>query len=164
MPDGIIVAPDGTPWVALLGTNKLASIGPATLTLREYGLPHEDAAPRRLVATSNGQIYYVDFRRGYLGHLDPDTGVIREWEAPSQAHSGPYGMVVDDLDRIWFVETGDRPNQLVGFSTMTEAFISITPIPSGAGSVRHMFFDPRSRAIWFGTDNNTIGRAMVPEN
>jgi virginiamycin B lyase len=160
-PYGIIVAPNGVPWVALLGTNQLAAIDPATLKLRLYPLPDEDAAPRRLVATSRGQIYYVDYSRGFLGHLDPDTGAIREWPAPSGASSGPYAMAVDHLDRIWFVETGEAPNHLVGFSTKTETFISVTRIPSGAGSVRHMIFDAGSGAIWFGTDYNTIGRATV---
>ena len=92
-----------------------------------------------------------------------DCTTIREWAAPSGASSGPYAMAVDNLDRIWFVETGEVPNNLIGFSTKTEAYISITRIPSGAGSVRHMFYDERSRAIWFGTDYNTIGRATVPE-
>jgi virginiamycin B lyase len=35
-------------------------------------------------------------------------------------------------------------------------------VPSGGGTVRHMVFDKSTRAIWFGTDNNTIGRALVP--
>ena len=71
-------------------------------------------------------------------------------------------MAVDHLDRIWFVGTGDRPNHLVGFSTVSKEFTSITRIPSGAGSVRHMVFDSQAKAIWFGTDDNTIGRATVP--
>ncbi len=160
-PYGIIVAPNGIPWVALLGTNNLASIDPATLGLRLHPLPYEDAAPRRLVATSGGQIYYVDYSRGYLGHLDPDNGTVREWAAPSGASSGPYAMAVDRLDRVWFVETGETPNHLIGFSTRTKTYFSITQIPSGAGSVRHMIFDENSRAIWFGTDYSTIGRAAV---
>lgn len=162
-PYGIIVAPNGVPWIALLGTNNLAAIDPATLSLRLYPLPDEDAGPRRLAATSGGQIYYVDYSRGYLGHLDPVSGTIREWPAPSGVGSGPYAMAVDNMDRIWFVETGDAPNYLIGFSTKTKSYVSITRIPSGAGSVRHMFFDENSGAIWFGTDYNTIGRAIVPE-
>ena len=49
-PYGIIVAPDSTPWIALLGTNKLAAVDPDTLKLTEFVLPDDDAAPRRLVA------------------------------------------------------------------------------------------------------------------
>jgi hypothetical protein len=29
--------------------------------------------------------------------------------------------------------------------------------------VRHMMFDARTRAIWFGTDAGTIGRARVTD-
>jgi hypothetical protein len=39
-PYGITVAPDGTPWIALLGTDKLASVDPKTLKLTEH-----DVAP-----------------------------------------------------------------------------------------------------------------------
>ena len=70
-------------------------------------------------------------------------------------------MAVDDKDRLWMVETGSQPNRLVGFDPKTEKFFGITPIPSGGGTVRHMMFDKQSGQIWFGTDNNTIGRAEV---
>ena len=71
-------------------------------------------------------------------------------------------MTVDDADRIWFVETGVQPNRLVGFDPKTERFFSNTPIPSGGGPVRYMIFDPKTRFIWFGSDNDTIGRVTVP--
>jgi virginiamycin B lyase len=71
-------------------------------------------------------------------------------------------MTVDDADRLWFVETGAQPNKLVGFDPRTETFFSSTPIPSGGGTVRYMLFDAKNRVIWFGSDNNTIGRAQVP--
>jgi virginiamycin B lyase len=62
---------------------------------------------------------------------------------------------------VWFVTTGAFPNRLVGFDPKTETFFSDTPIPSGGGAVRHMFFDRGRREIWFGTDTNTIGRARL---
>jgi virginiamycin B lyase len=49
----------------------------------------------------------------------------------------------------------------VGFDSKTEKFFGITPITSGGGTVRHMTFDKSTGQIWFGTDNNTIGRAEV---
>jgi virginiamycin B lyase len=61
------------------------------------------------------------------------------------------------------VETGPSPNRLVGFDPGTESFFSITDIPSGGGSVRHMFYHEPDNTIWFGTDANTIGRASLPE-
>jgi len=35
-------------------------------------------------------------------------------------------------------------------------------VPSGGGTIRNMVFDPREHVIWFGSDNNTIGRATLP--
>jgi virginiamycin B lyase len=59
------------------------------------------------------------------------------------------------------VETGVSPNRLVGFDTGSETIISVTPIPSGGGSVRHMDYDPASDSIWFGTDKGTLARARL---
>jgi virginiamycin B lyase len=162
-PYGIVVAPDGAPWVALFGTNKLASIDPASLALTEHALPFDDARPRRLLVATNGAIFYGDYARGELGRLDPAIGRIKTWPLPGGSRSRPYGMAIDRHDRVWTVETGARPNRLVGFDPAREEFFAVVDIPSGAGSVRHMAYDPGTHTVWFGTDANTIGRADVPD-
>jgi len=159
-PYGIIVGPDGIVWVALLGTDKLASVDPATLELTEHNIA-SGARPRRVGATSNGLVYYSDYSRGFLGRLDPVTGKVEEWALPAREGSAPYGMAVDKHGRVWVVETGPSPNTFVGFDPSQNAITSITPIPSGAGSVRHMHYHPETDSVWFGTDENTIGRAIV---
>ncbi len=162
LPYGIVMDPEGHPWVDLFGTNKLGTIDPATMQMRTIDLPRGDARPRRIVATSDGMVWYVDYAGGMLGRLNPKTSQIKEWPSPSGAQSRPYAMAVDDKDRIWYVETGVRSNKFVGFDPTREVFFSITDIPSGGGSVRHMMFDARTRLIWFGTDTGTIGRAAIP--
>lgn len=162
-PYGIAIVPDGTPWVALFGTNKLASVNPESLALTEHELPHAGARPRRIEATRDGRLYYVDYARGTLGRFDPKTREVAEWAMPSGGGARPYGMAVDSQDRIWFVETGVSPNTFVGFAPDSETFFSVTPIPSGAGSVRHMNYHAPTRTVWFGTDNNTLGRAKVAQ-
>jgi virginiamycin B lyase len=161
-PYGIVLDPSGRPYFDLFGTNKIGTIDPRTLELREYVLPDERARPRRIARTGDGFIWYVDYSRGMLGRLDPRSGEVKEWANPGGRGSLPYAMTADDADRLWFVETGVQPNRLVGFDPRTERFFSLTPIPSGGGTVRYMVFDPKTRVIWFGTDNNTIGRAIVP--
>ncbi|HEX6058043.1 MAG TPA: hypothetical protein VFZ11_03410 [Gemmatimonadaceae bacterium] len=161
-PYGIVVDAQGTPWVALFGTNRIASVDRATMTLREYELPHDRARARRLVAAKDGAIWYVDYTRGYLGRLDPRSGAIREFANPAGAGSMPYAMEVDDRGRIWFVETGVQPNRLVGFDPATEKFFSVTPFGGTPNAVRHMVFHAPTRTLWFGTDANTIARARVP--
>lgn len=160
-PYGIVIDSQDRPWIAMVGTNKILTVDPATMEPREYVLPFEDARPRRIALTSDDMVWYVDWERGSLGWLDPGTGEAREWPAPSGRESGPYATGTDQLDRLWFVETGPEPNQLVGFDPDTEEFFSITPIPSGGGAIRNMYFHEPTQTFWFGTDANTIGRAPV---
>jgi virginiamycin B lyase len=161
-PYGIAVDAAGRPWFDLFGTNKMGTIDPKTMALKEYPLPEAASRPRRIALTTDGGVWYVDYSRGYLGRLDPATGSVKEWANPSGARSLPYAMTVDDANRLWFVETGVQPNKMVGFDPKTEQFFSQTAIPSGGGTIRYMIFDPKSRLIWFGSDNNTIGRVTVP--
>lgn len=161
-PYGIIMDHDmRRPWICLFGTNKLATVNPETMELREIELPNEDARPRRLAQTSDGMIWYGDYARGYIGRYNPEDGSFREWKMPSGEQSRPYGLTVDDEDRIWLVETGVSPNMFVGFDTDTKEFISSTAIESGGGTVRHMVFHEPTNAVWFGTDTNYLGRAKI---
>jgi virginiamycin B lyase len=160
-PYGIIVAPSGTVWATEFGANKLAKLNPGTLALSEIVLPREAARPRRLHATTDGRIWYVDYAKGILGFLHPETGLFKEYPTPGGGGSRPYGMAVDEANRLWFVESGLSPNRLVGFDPVTESFIEPVDIPSGGGTVRHMQYDPATDVIWFGTDTNTIGRVHL---
>ncbi|MDQ4079664.1 MAG: lyase [Gemmatimonadota bacterium] len=163
-PYGIIVDPTGRPWFNEFRTNKIGTIDPATMKLREYELANPGARGRRIARTSDGAIWYVDYARGYLGRLDPASGKVEEWANPSGADGRPYAMSVDEQDRIWYVETGVSPNQLVGFDTKTKKVVSTTPILSNGATrntVRHMVYHRPTRSIWFGTDAGTIGQAKI---
>lgn len=160
-PYGLVVDKNDRPWIALFGTNKLASVN-AEGVVEEFTLPREDSRPRRLGLDSEGQVWYVDYAQGYLGRYRPDTGgQVQEWLMPSGAKAYPYAMGVDHKGRPWFVETGPRPNRFVGFDPETESFTQPVPLESGGITVRNMAFDPDTRAFWFGTDANTLGRAVV---
>ena len=160
-PYGIVVNANGIPWAVEFGSHKLIRIDPETMDLEEIALPDEDSRPRRLAVTSDGDVWYADYARGYLGRYDPESGAFDEWPLPGGADSRPYGMAVDRNDRLWLVETGVSPNRFVGFDAAEETFFSVTEIPSGAGAVRHMYYYEPAGEVWFGTDENTIGRAKV---
>lgn len=149
------------PWIALFGTNKLATVDPETMELKEISLPAEEARPRRLGQTSDGAIWYGDYARGYIGRYHPDKESFDEWEMPSGSDSRPYAVTVDSEDRVWLVETGVDPNIFVGFDTQSKEFVHSQPIESGGGTVRHMVFHEPTNAIWFGTDTNFLGQAKI---
>ncbi len=160
-PYGIKLAPDGSVWVVLFGTNKLAHIDAESLELVAVDLPRTEARPRRVVITSDGRVWYGDYAGGVLGVYDPASGDFSEWPMPQGDNARPYGMAVDRQDRIWVVATGVQPNQFTGFDPADEEFFTAANVPSGGGTVRHMHYHQPSGTIWFGTDTNFIGRAVV---
>ncbi len=160
-PYGIVVDEDDRPWFVEFAGGKIGTIDPRSLRLQEFVLPDLASRPRRIVIDSKGDIWYVDYSRGKLGRMTPD-GAFEAWSVPSGAGGLPYALGIDDADRLYFVETGPRPNRFVVFDGASHQTLSVTPIPSGGGSVRHMMFDARLRAFWFGTDVNTLARVRIP--
>ena len=160
-PYGIKIAPDNSIWVVLFGSNKLAHIDPETLAHDEIELPRPEARPRRLEVTADGNIWYVDYAKGMLGRYQPRTAKFTEWQMPQGEGARPYGMASDASGRLWMVASGVLPNVFVGFDPATNQFIDATKIDSGGGSVRHMHYQETSGTVWFGTDSNYIGRAIV---
>jgi virginiamycin B lyase len=59
------------------------------------------------------------------------------------------------------VATGVQPNVFLGFDPATGEFIDATEVESGGGTIRHMHYHEPSGTVWFGTDTNYIGRAIV---
>jgi virginiamycin B lyase len=163
LPYGIVIDSKGRPWFDEFGTNKIGMIEPSTGELKEITLPNERSRPRRIAITSDDVIWYGDYTRGYLGRIDPATGKVEEFAMPSGPASLPYAMATDDHDRIWLAESGVKPNKLVAFDPKTRKWVASVPVGENApNTVRHMVFDKRTRQIWFGSDQNTIGRAKVP--
>lgn len=160
-PYGIKIDSDDQPWVILFGSNKIVGVNSQTMTLTLFNIPRKEARPRRLEITQDNNIWYVDYANGKLGRFEPKTREFKEWTLPGGDHARPYGTAKDDNDNLWIAE-GGSPNKLVGFNPKTEKFIDNTDIPNSQGAVRHMYFHPPSREIWFGEDSNFIARAKVP--
>jgi virginiamycin B lyase len=158
-PYGIRIDSRGQPWVNLFGTNRIVAVDPATMELRDIPTPRESARTRRIEVTSDDAVWYVDYADGMLGRLQPETGAFEEWLTPGGAGSQPYAMAADEADRIWFAECARGATFLVGFDPKTKQFGHRTPVSS---CIRHMVYHQPTRTIWFGTDANNIGRAILP--
>jgi len=145
VPYGIVILQNNTPFFCEFGANKLATIDSKTMTIQEYRLPAAGARPRRLALASDGTIFYTDYARGYLGHFDPAGGkLLKEWASPGGAESEPYGIAITEDGKVWYSESGLKPNTLVRFDLKSESF-STMQIPSGGGVVRNMVATPDRR-------------------
>jgi virginiamycin B lyase len=156
-PYGIVLDGDGVPWVSLFRTNTVARVDPVTLEVTRFEKADEASRSRRIEVTPDGMVWYVDEPRGHLGRIDPRTGDTAEWATPGGPGSRPYALTKDDQGRLWFSETGPV-KQLVGFDPNSETFFSVNAV---SHTIRHMNFDARTGAMWFGTDANNIGRLIV---
>jgi len=153
----------GRPWIVLFGTNKIATVDPETFALTEYPLPRAEARPpgawRSRPTAPSGTATYAG---GMLGRFDPQTKKVEEWPLPGGAGGaalrGHRGRSGPDLGR----GNGVAAEPVRGFDTRTHRFLPGADVPSGGGTIRNMVFDPHARAIWFGSDANTIGRAQLP--
>ena len=160
-PYGIKIDSRGRPWAVLFGSNRLVSIDPDSLRLWQIELPDRRSRPRRLEIDGSDNIWYSDYSRGMLGRYDSVSGETDEWPLPGGENALPYGMALDARGNIWLAE-GSNPNRLVAFDPRREAFIHVISVPNARGSIRHMYFDARGNAIWFGEDSNYIGRLQLP--
>ncbi len=161
-PYGIKVAPNGRIYVAFNGDNAIGEIDPETLEITYFTIPHEESRIRRLDVASDGSIWYVNSARGRLGHLDPTTGVVREWDSPSGPKSHPYAIAVID-DVVWYNESGQRPDALVRFDPESETFQSWA-IPSGIGIIRHVWVTQNKELLIHQSSSNRIGRVTILNN
>lgn len=160
-PHGIVVDSDGNPWATSSERNMLLRVSLSDMSVTEFETPNVNSRFRKIVATSDGTVWFTDYALGQIGRFDPRNGEFSEWPLPGGSDSKPSGIAVDRDDRIWLVETGRIPNSLIGFDTGTETFLTVTDIPSGAGSVDHMHYYEPAGEVWFGTRTNYIGRAKV---
>jgi len=136
LPYGIQINSKGVPVFCELGTNKMASIDPATFTIREYPLPAE-VRPRRLAIAGDDTVYFTDFKSGHLGTLNMASGAVRLFDSPGGAESNPYGITITPDGMVWYSESGVHPNTIIQFDPKTESFARAS-IPSGGGVVRNM--------------------------
>jgi virginiamycin B lyase len=143
LPYGIQINSKSVPIFCELGTNKMASIDPATMKITEYSLP-ESARPRRLAIAADDTVYFTDFKSGHLGRLNTSTGEVKLYGSPGGAESNPYGIAISPDGMVWYSESGVEPNTIVRFDPKTESFARAN-IPSGGGVVRNMAATPDGR-------------------
>jgi virginiamycin B lyase len=135
-PYGIQVDSKGIPWYVDFRINKLASIDPETMAIKEVTLPSAASRPRRIAITADDTIWYADYALGMIGRYDPKSGAFKEWLSPGGKDSEPYG-IASIGNTVWYSESGVRPNTLVRFDPQAEKFQTWT-IPSGGGVIRNM--------------------------
>jgi len=101
MPRDVAVAPDETLWFSGMFTSTLIELDLESGELTEHKLrPY--SAPMGLAVDANGEVWFASSRRGYIGKLDPETGVIADFPMPQGIPPDPSDLVVDQSGQVWF--------------------------------------------------------------
>jgi virginiamycin B lyase len=149
-PYGIAPAPDGSLWVALFGTNRLARIdtGSTPASAEEFVLPATAARPRRLAVDAQGKVWYSNYAGRELGLMDPSAPEGQRFrQFPTPRGGRPYGIAIGPDGRVWY---GDQDAaEVVGFDPASESVVAELPISTaGPGPLRNMAADPEHQRIW----------------
>jgi virginiamycin B lyase len=142
-PHGVIVGPDGAPWITDGGQNAIVRVDPATRAVRRFPLPADAgyANLNTLTFDRKGRVWFTG-QSGIYGKLDPATGEVKVWRAPRGA--GPYGITTTPSGDVYYASLAG--NHIARIDTETGQAVVIEP-PTPAQGARRVWSDSRGR-IW----------------
>ena len=100
-PHGVIVGPEGAPWITDSGLNAIVRVDPETLRVDVFPLPPERPNANLNTATfDNNGILWFTGQNGVYGKLDPVTGEMQVFDAPKGR--GPYGIATSPNGDVYY--------------------------------------------------------------
>jgi virginiamycin B lyase len=120
-PHGVIVGPDGAPWITDGGQNAIVRVEPTTHQVKRWPLPADSADANLNTATFDrrGRIWFTG-QAGFYGRLDPASNDMKVWKSPRGA--GPYGICTTPAGDVYF-------------ASLAGSFIARVDLESGAATV-----------------------------
>lgn len=97
-PFGVTVAPDGTAWATLQGSNGLLRIAPDG-KMQEFEIPTRGAGPSDIAVGPDGAVWFLQFRTNRIGRYA--NGQFTEFPVP-EVLGAISGLVVTVSGDVWF--------------------------------------------------------------
>jgi virginiamycin B lyase len=142
-PHGVIVGPDGAPWITDGGQNAIVRVDPKTREVRRFSLPA--SAPRANLNTltfdKRGRVWFTG-QSGYYGRVDPASGEVAAWRSPRG--SGPYGITTTPSGEVFYASLAGSHIARIDVDT-GEATVIEPPTPNQGA--RRVWSDSRG-AVW----------------
>ena len=142
-PHGVIVGPDGAPWITDGGQNAIVRVDPATRQVRRLSVAGGRGLCQSQHADFRCQGPRVVYRPEWdLRQLVPATGEIKVWHAPRG--SGPYGIATTPSGDVYYASLAGTTSRA---STPPSAEASVIEPPTPTQGARRVWSDSRGR-IW----------------
>ncbi len=132
-PHGVIIGPDGAPWITDGGLNAIVRVDPRTRVVQRFPLPADRRAANLNTATfdRNGALWFTG-QSGIYGRLDPRSAEMRVWDAPKGP--GPYGITTTKDGGVYFASLAG--SYIARINTQTGAATVIEPPTPDQGARR----------------------------
>lgn len=142
-PHGVIVGPDGAPWLTDGGLNAIVRVDPHTLDVTRFPLPENTGYTNLNTAAFDGRgVLWFTGQSGIYGRLDPGNGDLRVYQAPRGR--GPYGITATPEGDIYYASLAG--SHIAQIDTETGQATVIEP-PTPNQGARRVWSDSRGR-IW----------------
>lgn len=142
-PHGVIVGPDGAPWITDGGRNAIVRVDPNTRAITRWPLPDSasNANLNTLTFDHRGRVWFTG-QSGFYGRLDPVSGDMKVWRAPRG--TGPYGMATTPTGEIYYASLAG--NHIARIDVETGVATLIEP-PTPNQGARRLWSDSKGN-IW----------------
>jgi virginiamycin B lyase len=142
-PHGVIVGPDGAPWITDGGLNAIVRVDPRTRKVRRFPLPASTGYANLNTATFDKRgILWFTGQSGIYGRVDPKRGKVRVFRAPRG--EGPYGISTTPSGDVYYASLAG--SYLGRIDVRTGKATVLRPPTAGQGA-RRAWSDSRGR-IW----------------
>jgi virginiamycin B lyase len=142
-PHGVIVGPDGAPWITDSGLNAIVRVDPKTRAVKRFPLPEGSANANLNTASfdNNGTLWFTG-QAGYYGRLDPVSDEVEVFAAPRGP--GPYGIHTTPAGDVYYASLAGSHIARIDVTSGTAE--PINPPTPGQGA-RRVWADSKNR-VW----------------
>jgi len=157
-PHGVIVGPDGAPWVTDSGLNAIVRVDPKSHAIRAFPLPESRGYVNLNTAAFDraGRLWFTG-QNGVYGRVDPASGNVQVWDAPRGR--GPYGITATPGGQIYYASLAG--NHIARIDTASGEATVIEP-PTPDQGARRVWSDSQGR-IWVSEWNSGNVSRYDPE-
>ena len=142
-PHGVIVGPDGAPWITDGGLNAIVRVDPKTRRVRRFPLPASSGyANLNTAAFDRRGVLWFTGQSGIYGRLDPSVGKVRVFRAPRGA--GPYGITATPSGAVYYASLA---GSYLGRVDVARSTVRVLQPPTRDQGARRAWSDSKGR-IW----------------
>lgn len=142
-PHGVIVGPDGAPWITDGGLNAIVRVDPKSTTVERYPLPAARGWANLNTATFDRRgILWFTGQNGIYGRLDPKSGALELFDAPRGR--GPYGICTTPDGSVYFASLA---GSFIARIDLTTGSSAILEPPTPRQGARRVWADAKGR-LW----------------